>query len=72
MADRRLQEMEKNSRKINDLLKKISLEPEMKYVEKIKENLLFKEKRPYGIMITATMSAGKSTLINSLTVSHYR
>lgn len=54
-------------RGINNLQKKLSSEPEIEYVEKIKENILFKEKQPFGIMVTATMSAGKSTFINSLT-----
>lgn len=57
----------KSIRGINDLLKKLSSESEIKYAKKIKENLLFKEKLPFGIMVTATMSAGKSTFINSLT-----
>lgn len=41
-------------------------EPELEYVESIERNIRFKKKKPYKIMITATMSAGKSTFINSL------
>lgn len=57
----------KSIRGVNNLLKKLSSESEIEYVKKIKENLLFKEKRPYSVVVTATMSAGKSTFINSLT-----
>lgn len=57
----------KSIRGINNLQKKLNAESEIEYLEKIKENILFKEKQPFGIMVTATMSAGKSTFINSLT-----
>lgn len=36
------------------------------YLELIKKNIDFIKTKPYNILITATMSAGKSTLINSL------
>lgn len=36
------------------------------YLKTVKENILFIRKYPYNILITATMSAGKSTLINAL------
>ena len=57
----------KSVREINSLQKKLISQIEIEYVEKIKENIKFKEKQPFGIMVTATMSAGKSTFINSLT-----
>lgn len=37
------------------------------YLKLVKKNISFINARPYNILITATMSAGKSTLINSLT-----
>lgn len=36
------------------------------YLKLVKKNITFIKARPYSILITATMSAGKSTLINSL------
>lgn len=40
---------------------------EKKYIGLIKKNYLFAKKKPYNIMVTATMSAGKSTFINAIT-----
>ena len=37
-----------------------------RYLKLVKKNTSFINTRPYNILITATMSAGKSTLINSL------
>lgn len=37
-----------------------------RYLRFVKQNLDFIRKKPYKILITATMSAGKSTLINAL------
>lgn len=37
-----------------------------RYLEIVRENVLFIRKRPYNVLLTATMSAGKSTLINAL------
>ena len=37
-----------------------------RYLKLVKKNISFIKARPYNILITATMSAGKSTLINSL------
>lgn len=36
------------------------------WIELLKKNISFAEKKPFSILITATMSAGKSTLINAL------
>lgn len=36
------------------------------YLQLVRNNLSFIQERPYNILITATMSAGKSTLINAL------
>ena len=36
------------------------------YLELFRKNLTFMKEKPYPILITATMSAGKSTLINAL------
>lgn len=49
--------------KLKDLL---DYEEEIVYLEKIKANILFREREQFGIMVTATMSAGKSTFINAL------
>lgn len=38
-----------------------------KYIELVKNNRHFIEQKPYRVMVTATMSAGKSTFINALT-----
>lgn len=40
---------------------------ESEYISLIKRNLKFMRKAPYGVIVTATMSAGKSTFINALT-----
>ena len=56
----------KSARGITNLKKILNSELEIEYAERIKENILFREKHPFGIMVTATMSAGKSTFINSL------
>ena len=37
-----------------------------RYLKLVKKNINFIQARPYNILITATMSAGKSTLLNSL------
>lgn len=37
-----------------------------RYLKIVKENIFFIRKHPYNILITATMSSGKSTLINTL------
>lgn len=37
-----------------------------RYLKLVKKNINFIKLRPYNILITATMSAGKSTLINSM------
>lgn len=39
---------------------------ESKYLSLIEENFMFREEEPFGILVTATMSAGKSTFINAL------
>lgn len=36
------------------------------YYKKVHDNLMFMREKPYSILITATMSAGKSTFINAL------
>lgn len=40
---------------------------EKEYIKLIEKNIAFMKKEPYSIMVTATMSAGKSTFINALT-----
>ena len=54
-------------RTIKRLLKDPSLEKEKEYISHIYDNLEFIQKPPANVMVTATMSAGKSTFINALT-----
>ena len=54
-------------RKLRNVQKILRRDEEKEYAELICKNLSFREKHPFGIMVTATMSAGKSTFINSLT-----
>lgn len=51
---------------LNKIIDLLDTEEEKIYFEKIKANILFREHEQFGIMVTATMSAGKSTFINSL------
>ena len=51
---------------LNKLKNLLDYDEEITYLEKIKANILFREREQFGIMVTATMSAGKSTFINSL------
>lgn len=53
-------------RRLINLSKNESFSNEAKYVELIRKNVAFRKKKPYVLMVTATMSAGKSTFINSL------
>lgn len=54
-------------KRVRSLMKNCDLEKERPYIELILKNLIFMEKKPEGILVTATMSAGKSTFINALT-----
>lgn len=51
----------------NEILESEIVQKFNQYITLVKENVGFIQKRPYRILITATMSAGKSTLINALT-----
>lgn len=53
-------------RRLVNLMKNEALSREAHYVERIRKNILFRKQKPFGVMVTATMSAGKSTFINSL------
>jgi GTPase Era involved in 16S rRNA processing len=53
--------------KLQTLSKSKVIGEEKQYIQLILNNLHFKDQRPAGIMVTATMSAGKSTFINALT-----
>lgn len=50
----------------DDVLHKRILSRYRTYLRLVRNNLEFIQARPYSILITATMSAGKSTLINAL------
>ncbi|MCI9175335.1 MAG: hypothetical protein HFH49_10400 [Lachnospiraceae bacterium] len=54
-------------RKLVNLRKHVSLANEAPYINLIRKNVVFRKRQPFGIMVTATMSAGKSTFINALT-----
>lgn len=54
-------------RKVRLLLNDPELEKEREYISLVRDNLNFMRKEPIGVMVTATMSAGKSTFINALT-----
>lgn len=53
--------------RLTNLEKNEDLANEVEYIGLIKRNLRFMRKEPYGIVVTANMSAGKSTFINALT-----
>lgn len=53
-------------KKIMEIIKGEKLDTEKEYLETIYKNVKFKKSEPTGIMVTATMSAGKSTFINAL------
>ena len=42
------------------------VQSEAEWIDVIRRNIAFSRKKPYKIMVTATMSAGKSTFINAL------
>ena len=52
--------------KLKQLLDVESLKTEREYLKRMYKNVCFKDKDPINIMITANMSAGKSTFINAL------
>ena len=53
-------------RRLTNLYKLDALKNESNYIKLVRNNLSFKKQRSFGILVTATMSAGKSTFINSL------
>lgn len=55
-----------DSRNLRQLADNPEFAQEKEYIQMIGENLKFRKKPPFGIAITATMSAGKSTFINAL------
>lgn len=53
-------------RRLVNLGKSIQLENETAYINLIRKNISFRKQQPFGVVVTATMSAGKSTFINAL------
>lgn len=53
-------------KKIKRLTENSKLSEEREYIQLIRDNNLFKKEPPVSVMVTATMSAGKSTFINAL------
>lgn len=64
--DRIIRSVQGDGRQLLNLKKRASFEQEKSYIEFISKNIVFRNQRPYNVMVTATMSAGKSTFINSL------
>lgn len=54
-------------KKIQALAKSSKLKNEEQYIGLMLQNIKFMEAKPASVMVTATMSAGKSTFINALT-----
>lgn len=54
-------------KKMKQLLEAPYLATENEYIHMAYKNIRFKRKEPAGVIVTATMSAGKSTFINALT-----
>lgn len=55
-----------DERKLSNLIKSENFAYEKLYIEFIRKNIVFRKQKPFEVMVTATMSAGKSTFINSL------
>ena len=53
--------------KFDSLIQNKKLLDEKAYIKLMRTNYLFREKKPVSVMVTATMSAGKSTFINAIT-----
>lgn len=51
---------------LNKIRQSLVNEDEIVYFQKVKANILFRDHEQFWIMVTATMSAGKSTFINAL------
>lgn len=58
--------VQREDRKLARLQKIDELRMETHYIELVRKNIAFKKQKPFAVMVTATMSAGKSTFINSL------
>lgn len=52
--------------RLEGLMKHPELQQELKYLQLLNWNSQFQNKKPYRVLVTATMSAGKSTFINAL------
>lgn len=50
----------------NELINNKYVQSEAEWIECVRRNVAFSRKKPFKIMVTATMSAGKSTFINAL------
>ena len=57
-------------RNMGVLIDNKELSNEQEYIKLICKNYRFREKKPVRLMVTATMSAGKSTFINAVTGKH--
>lgn len=53
-------------KRMKQLIKNPGLIEEKQYIQLIEKNNSFKIQEPFGVAVTATMSAGKSTFINAL------
>ena len=66
LVKRIMNSVQGDDRRLTNLMKNEMLLEESHYIELVRRNLSFKKQNSFGIMVTATMSAGKSTFINSL------
>lgn len=53
-------------RRLSNLAKDKKFSNEKHYIELIRKNISFRKQKSLGILVTATMSAGKSTFINAM------
>lgn len=61
-----LETFRNGAKNVKRLLSEPELFEEREYIRLITDNIAFKKKEPVRVMVTATMSAGKSTFINAL------
>ncbi len=66
LAGRVVRSVQEGGGQLRLLKRKRELSQEREYIELIRKNISFQKEKPFGMMVTATMSAGKSTFINAL------
>lgn len=66
ILDKLFSKLSYNNPQWNELKKHSLLRSEKEWIERVRANVAFSQSDPYKIMVTSTMSAGKSTFINAL------